>query len=147
MNNQQRWLAAAALGAVLLAGCSTVDSRIARNRDAFNAWPAPVQDRIIQGKVDVGFTPEQVRMALGEPDRVFTRTTADGTTEVWTYREKKPRVSFGVGVGMGSFGGSSGTFGGVGINTGTGYRDDEKLGVVFDRNGQVASIEERQQRR
>lgn len=140
------WIAAAALGALLLAGCSTVDSRIDKNRSAFEAYPTAVQDKIIQGKVDVGFTPDQVRMALGEPDRVFTRTTADGTTEVWGYRERKPRVSFGVGLGFGSFGGSRSSFGGVGLNTGTGYHDDEQLGVVFDRNGRVEKIEERTRR-
>lgn len=142
-----RWMAAAALGALLLAGCSSVDSRIGKNRAAFEAYPAPVQDKIVKGQVDIGFTPDQVKMALGEPDRVFTRTTADGTTEVWGYREQKPRVSFGVGLGFGSFGGSRSTFGGVGINTGTGYRDDEQLGVVFDRNGRVEKIEERTRRR
>jgi hypothetical protein len=133
--------------ALLAAGCSTVDSRIAKNRAAFDAWPAPVQSAIIQGKIGVGFTPDQVRVALGEPDRVFTRTTADGTSEIWSYRDRGPRFSFGVGVGGGSFGRGGGTFGGVGVSTGTGYHDDEKLGVVFDRNGHVSAIEERERRR
>lgn len=128
---------------LLAAGCSSLSSRIAKNREAFASWPPAVQDKIIAGKIDVGFTPEQVRMTLGEPDRVFTRTTADGTSEIWSYRDRKPRVSFGVGVGFGSGGRSGGTFGGVGLGTGGGYRDDEKLGVVFDRTGHVSAIEER----
>lgn len=135
------WMALAIVCA-LLAGCSTIDSRISKNRDAFNTYPPAVQDKIIAGKVDVGFTPEQVRMAMGEPDRVFTRTTADGTSETWAYRDRKPRVGFGVGVGFGG----GGSFGGVGLNTGTGYRDDEKIGVIFDRSGHVASVEERTRR-
>ncbi len=129
----------------LLAGCSTVDSRIDKSRAAFNTWPAPVQDKVVRGQIDVGFTTEQVRVALGQPDRVWSRTTADGTSEVWSYRERGPRFGFGVGVGMGSFGSRGGSFGSIGLSTGTGgYRDDEKVGVVFDRTGRVASIETRE---
>ena len=131
------------LAALCAAGCSTVDSRIAKNRDAFNTWPAPVQDKVVTGQIDIGFTPDQVRVALGEPDRVFSRTTADGTSQIWSYRDRGPRFSFGVGVGMGSFGSRGGSFGGVGLGTGSGYYDDEKLGVVFDATGRVSSIETR----
>lgn len=133
--------------ALLLAGCSTVDSRIAKNRAAFNTWPAPVQDKVVQGQIDVGFTPDEVRVALGEPDRVWSRTTADGTSQVWSYRDRGPRFSFGVGVGMGSFGRHGGSFSSIGVGTGTGYYDDEKMGVVFDPSGRVSAIETRQRTR
>ena len=139
----QTKLSIALLVAFLAAGCSTVDSRIARHRDAFNTWPPAVQDKVVVGQIDLGFTTDQVAVALGEPDRVFTRTTADGTSQVWSYRDRGPRFSFGVGLGMGSWGSRGGSFGGVGIDTGGGYRDDEKLGVVFDQNGRVSSIETR----
>jgi outer membrane protein assembly factor BamE (lipoprotein component of BamABCDE complex) len=129
---------------LVVAGCSTVDSRIADNRAAFNTWPPAVQDKVVLGQIDVGFTTEQVRVALGEPDRVFTRTTADGTSQVWSYRDRGPRFGFGIGIGTGSFGHRGGTFGGVSMGTGGGYHDDEKLGVVFDPSGKVASIETRQ---
>ena len=132
---------------LLAAGCSTVDSRIAKNRAVFNTWPPAVQDKVVQGQIDIGFTPDQVRVAVGEPDRVWTRTTADGTSQVWSYRDRGPRFGFGVGVGMGSFGHRGGSFGGIGINTGTGYLDDEKMGVVFDATGRVSSIETRQRTR
>ena len=33
----------------------------------------------------VGFTPEMVRLALGDPDRIFTRTDANGVNEAWSY--------------------------------------------------------------
>jgi hypothetical protein len=140
-------LALAAACALFAAGCSTVDSRIAKNREAFNTWPAAVQDKVVQGKIDIGFTADQVRVALGEPDRVWTRTTADGTSQVWSYRDRGPRFGFGVGVGMGSFGHRGGSFGSIGIGTGTGYHDDEKMGVVFDSSGRVASIETRERTR
>lgn len=124
----------------LVAGCSTVDSRIAKNRAEFSSWPPAVQDKVVAGKIDLGFTPEQVLMALGEPDRRFTRTTADGTTAVWSYRDHGPKISFGLGLGFG--GRRSGGFGGVVL--GPGYQDDEQLGVVFDRTGKVSAIETRQ---
>ncbi len=136
-------LALLALG-IFGAGCSTVDSRIDKNRAAFNTWPPAVQDKVVVGQIDIGFTADQVRVALGEPDRIWTRTTADGTSQVWSYRDRKPRFSFGVGVGMGSSGHRGGSFGGVGIGTGTGYGDDEKLGVVLDASGRVSSIETRE---
>lgn len=139
----KRFLPITVLLPLLLIGCSTVDSRIAKNRAAFNSWPAAVQDKVVQGQVDVGFTADQVRVALGEPDRVFTRTTADGTSQVWSYRDRGPRFGFGVGVGGGSFGSHGGSFGSVSVGTGTGYRDDEKLGVVIDATGHVSSIEKR----
>ena len=133
--------------ALLAAGCSTVDSRIAKNRAAFNTWPPAVQDKVVVGQIGVGFTSDQVRVALGEPDRVWTRTTADGTSQVWSYRERGPRFSFGVGVGMGSFGRHGGSFGSIGVGTHTGYLDDEKMGVVFDPSGRVSAIETRQRTR
>jgi hypothetical protein len=134
-----------ALAGLLLAaaGCSTVDSRIAKNRDQFNSWPAAVQDKIVLGQIGIGFTPDQVRVALGDPDRVFTRTTADGTSQVWSYRDRSPKFGFGVGVGAGTFGSHGGSFGTVGIGTGAGYHDDEKMGVVFDSAGRVSAIETR----
>ena len=134
---------ALACGAFGAAGCSTVDSRIARNRDLFNTWPSAVQDKVVVGQIDIGFTVDQVRVALGEPDRVFTRTSADGTSQIWSYRDRGPRFGFGVGLGVGSFGSRGGSFGSVGIGTGTGYHDDEKMGVVFDASGRVSSIETR----
>jgi hypothetical protein len=141
-------LAALAALALVAAGCSTVDSRIDKNRAAFNTWPAPVQDKVVRGQIDVGFTTDQVRVALGEPDRIWTRTTGDGTSEVWSYRDRGPRFGFGVGIGVGSFGSRGGSFGSLGVHTGgPGYRDDEKVGVVFDRNGQVSTIETRERTR
>lgn len=40
---------------------------------------------IRRGQVDIGFTGEMVRLALGEPDRISTRRDTDGTSEVWSY--------------------------------------------------------------
>jgi hypothetical protein len=76
-------------------------------------------------------------MALGEPDRTYTRTSAQGTTEVWAYLDHSPTFSFGLGIG--SFGHSSAYGGGVGMTTG-GDRIEDKLRVVF-AGGAVVAIE------
>lgn len=130
------------LGAAGLAGCSTVDSRIASRRAEFAGWPAAVQAKIRAGQIDLGFTPEQVRVALGDPDRIYVRTTAAGEEEVWAYFERRGRFSFGVGVGMGA--GYNNAAGGVVYAPGE-HRDafDAALRVTFQK-GRVASIAQRQ---
>ena len=86
---------------------------------------------------DAGFTPEQVQMALGEPDHTFTRTTEKGMDEVWAYRDRKPRISIGLGVVGG--GGSTRVGGATVVNSGGPYYDDV-LRVVFE-GGRVAAVE------
>ena len=122
--------------------CSTTESRASKSAE-FSSWPVPVQQMVLAGRIDIGFTAEQVQVALGDPDYRSMRTTADGTTEVWGYRDRKPRFSFGVGIG-----GSRGSTGlGTGIMVGPGVRpDDEKVRVIFDRAGRVSSVEEAQRR-
>lgn len=134
----------AALG-LTLAGCSTVDSRIAKNRAAFNTWPPTVQDKVVVGKIDVGFTPDQVRVALGEPDRIWTRTASDGTSQIWSYRDydSRDRVGFGMGMGWGWRGRGFSSIG-VGAWPGYGYYSTERIGIVFGPNGTVTSVETRE---
>jgi hypothetical protein len=120
-----------------LAACSGIDSRIDSNRSAFDTYPPDIQQKIRAGSVDIGFTAEQVRMALGDPDHRYTRQTAEGTLDVWGYRDSGPSFSFGI--GGGSFGGSTGLGGGVGVSTGTDYVED-KTRVVF-QGDRVTSVE------
>lgn len=121
----------------LLSACSTPDSRIDSNRAAFEQYPAAVQEKIRAGRVDVGFTPAMVRLALGEPSRTFTRKTETGEAEVWIYTENKPAISFGFGYASGGYRSGSA----VGVSTSTGARDpDEKARVEF-RDGLVFAVE------
>jgi hypothetical protein len=122
--------------AALITACSTPASRIENKQAVFDSYPPEVQNRIRAGDVSVGFYPEQVTMALGKPDRIYSRQTEAGTSEIWAYRESTPALSLGLG-GFG-FGGNSGVGGGVGVATGG--NDDEKVRVVF-ANGQVVSVE------
>lgn len=122
----------------LLGGCaSTPDTRIANNRASFDSLPAEAQQKIRAGQVAVGFTPEMVRLALGEPDRVFTRHSDRGDTEVWGYRNRGPRFS--IGLGVGTFGRHSAVGGGLGVSTG-GYDPEEKIRVEF-REGRVTAVD------
>ncbi|HTX64665.1 MAG TPA: hypothetical protein VMD31_02765 [Opitutaceae bacterium] len=77
---------AAAMAATLaLAGCSTPESRIRNNPAVFSRLTPEEQAHIRMGQIAVGFDPQMVELALGEPDHVTTRTTAEGASEVWHY--------------------------------------------------------------
>lgn len=83
---KRRFIAwASTLGIVLVAGCSTPARRIERNRALFDSFPYEVQEKVREGVVDLGYTPEMVAMAAGRPDRVYVRRTGEGVTEIWAY--------------------------------------------------------------
>ncbi|HMO04206.1 MAG TPA: hypothetical protein PKC67_02005 [Kiritimatiellia bacterium] len=69
-------------------GCSTPASRIKKNPELFASFPPEAQALIQQGQIDLGFTPDMVSMALGEPNRIYNRTTTEGSVEVWSYTSK-----------------------------------------------------------
>lgn len=130
-------LLALALVALLAACASTPSSRIARNRAEFEKYPPAIRVKIIEGRVDVGFTPAMVRLALGEPARIISRQADRENSEVWIYQGHRPQV--GVGLGFGSYGRHSASSIGVSTSTG-GYDSGEKMRVEF-REGKVAAIE------
>ena len=134
-----RILSVAILAAVGLAvaGCrSTPEKRIAKNEAAFAAMPAEVQAKIRAGQVEVGFTPQQVELAKGKPDRVVRRTTARGEEQSWIYEKRASGLGFGLGVG----GGSGGMGGGVGVSTGG--RGPDVAYVVNFSEGVASSVED-----
>ncbi|HET7535846.1 MAG TPA: hypothetical protein VFJ90_05280 [Candidatus Didemnitutus sp.] len=123
----------------LLAACSTPDSRISQYQARFDTLPPDVQQKIRAGQVEVGYTQDMVFMALGEPDRKYTRQTELGATEVWVYMDHTPQISFGVGVG--SHGSNGGAAMGVSTTTG-GYDPEAKVRVEF-RDAHVTVAEYR----
>ena len=130
-----------AFSIVLIAtGCvSTPASRIAGSKE-FDTYPSAVQEKIINGQVDVGFTAEMVRLALGNPDRISSRQSSKGDSEVWSYDSHKPHVSFSFGVVSG--GRHSAT--GAGVSVGDrGWRDEEWIRVIM-KDGVVTAVERRQ---
>lgn len=68
-----------------LAGCSTPERRISRQPELFASYPAETQELIRQGKVGIGFDEDMVWLAVGEPDRKWTRTDAAGVSEIWAF--------------------------------------------------------------
>ncbi len=70
---------------LFLSGCNTPEARIKREPALFASLSPADQQLIREGKVAIGFTPEMVKLAVGEPDRVYTRTDANGTSESWSY--------------------------------------------------------------
>ena len=118
-------LAAAALA---LLACSTIDSRIHKRQALFDSYPPDVQHNIRNGRIEVGYTPEMVAMALGEPDRKVEAQTEDGVAEVWTYRKNVP--GFSVGMGSGSYVGS-GVGIGSGVSVGEPPRSEDEAVVEF----------------
>jgi len=126
--------------ALLVAGvaaCATPAARIKRRQAAFDGYPPAVQAAVRAGRAEVGFTPEQVELALGRPDRRYERKTAAGTQEVWAYGggSARPSVSLGFGMGGGSYGG--------GLGVGSEAARDDRERIVFE-NGAVLSVEKRQ---
>lgn len=127
--------------AVILAGCSTPQSRTRANPELFESFPPDVQEMIQAGEIDLGFTEEMVRMALGKPDRKYSELTETGRTTVWAYHDRRlgSRLSFGVGTGISRGSGMYG--GGVSVGTGGRLRPEEKMRVSF-ANGEVVGIQQ-----
>ncbi|MBI2516731.1 MAG: hypothetical protein HYV95_07415 [Opitutae bacterium] len=130
---------ALAVFALFFAGCSTPQSRIEQNRAAYDQFPAEVQAKIRSGQVDVGYTPEMVAIALGEPTRKATRKTEAGDAEVWIYHNNSPQFSFGFGMAGG--GRHTAVGGAVDVTTG-GYDPEEAIRVEF-RGGKVSAVDYR----
>lgn len=87
------FLRAALIAAVLvITGCATPESRINKNPELFASFPLDAQEKIRQGQIDVGFTGDMVKMALGDPNRVYSRQTGTGTLEVWSYTSTTTRT-------------------------------------------------------
>ena len=132
-------LFALAVGLAVFAGCNSPESRIKDNPQLFAQLSLEQQNLIKQGKVAVGFTPDMVRLALGDPDRVRVRTDAKGSREVWNYvtYESQDGVILYRGMYHRYWGGPYYPY----YTSVTSYRVHNRLVVAFT-NGRVAEIEE-----
>ena len=122
--------------ALLTLGCaSTPDSRIEQNQALFDTYPVEVQSNIRLGKVALGYDEAMVRMAMSDPDETSTEVNDSGETVMWGYTRSRPGIS--VGVGGGSYGGRTGTRGGVAMGSGP---KREYVAIVEFRTGKVTSV-------
>ena len=130
--------------AFLLAGCATPAKRIQQNQELFDSFPVAAQARIRGGQIDLGFTPDMVRIALGEPQRKLIRRAAGGETEVWLYvdavrRYDRQRVDVD-GLNVSGPGGLRSLGGSAWVNVEQ-NKEFVRTRVEF-QNGAVAAIEE-----
>jgi hypothetical protein len=74
---------------VLLAGCLTLEERIAKRitarADYFASLPAESQERLRKGELQVGDAEDAAWIVFGPPTRKWTRLTAGVTNMVWSY--------------------------------------------------------------
>tara|TARA_Y100001970_G_C13524194_1_gene504454 strand:- start:289 stop:522 length:234 start_codon:yes stop_codon:yes gene_type:complete len=51
-------------------------------------WGKRLIKRIVQGKIELGMTKKQVRIAIGNPNKINTTSSRHGMSEQWIYRSK-----------------------------------------------------------
>ncbi|MFH1217158.1 MAG: hypothetical protein V1706_11720 [Pseudomonadota bacterium] len=72
-----------------LAACMTVqqvrDRRIAASQQTFDSFSPEIQEKVRDGRIEIGFTEEMVRLAWGSPAQTYVRITEKGEATVWTY--------------------------------------------------------------
>lgn len=127
---------------ILVAGCSTPQTRARSNPELMESLSAEERALLEAGEIELGFTEEMVRVALGKPDRKYSERTEEGETVIWAYHVGNLMSGFSVGVGT-SIGGSrrgTGVGAGVGVGTGGRLRAEEKMRVAFE-GGRVVGIE------
>lgn len=129
--------------AAALAACQSPQSRIKKDQAAFDAYPPEVQSAIREGRVEAGFTPEQVAMAIGRPERIYTEKTAASMRETWEYGVGSGS-SAGFGPGIASYGNGGGSAYGAGVGVGPDVPDPRaRLRLVFE-NGKVVGVKRRE---
>jgi len=76
----------AVMVALLLAvGCDTPAYRIKTHPEIYETLEPDVQENVRKGLVRPGYSRDAVFLALGQPDRKYIRTTAEGRHEIWSY--------------------------------------------------------------
>lgn len=70
---------------LLFSGCDTVAVRVLTNYDTFSKLDPKVRANIVRGRVELGYTPEMVRLALGRPNYSSSAAAVKGGYDVWSY--------------------------------------------------------------
>ena len=94
MKRQVVGMAAVAALALVLTGCMTDAERraerISQNQTLYMQLDQATQSRDSQGLIAIGDTPSAVWLALGEPSKRTSDTTAAATVEIWQYFNSIP---------------------------------------------------------
>jgi len=75
----------AATGALILASCSTPQTRISEHPDLYQSLSHRDQALINQGQIRIGMSRTAVWLAWGSQDRKITGNMGGGLTETWVY--------------------------------------------------------------
>jgi hypothetical protein len=70
---------------LLFSGCDTVAVRVLTNYDTFSKLDPKVRANIVRGRVELGYTHEMVRLALGRPNYASASAAVKGGYDVWSY--------------------------------------------------------------
>ena len=76
-----------ATAGLALCGCSSVKSRIDERPGVFASLDPATQAKIRKGEVDLGYTPDMVYLALGEPSSRHQDLTPGGVKMTWVYHQ------------------------------------------------------------
>ena len=74
-----------AASAIIIAGCSTTESRISEHRDLFNSLSPNDQALVSRGQIRVGMSQNAVWLAWGSPDQKAAGAMRGRETETWIY--------------------------------------------------------------
>ena len=74
-----------ALLCALTAGCDTFERRSQGKAALFASLTPEQREKLKQGVIEIGNTPDMVFIALGTPDEKLETTKADGIETVWIY--------------------------------------------------------------
>jgi outer membrane protein assembly factor BamE (lipoprotein component of BamABCDE complex) len=138
-------VASALVCSALFVGCDTPDSRIASSPQIFNSLPPDQQALVKAGQIAVGFTPDEVKLALGDPTRITITTDSTGQHQVWHYVQYEDNQGVVIFTGYyhrwGGWGGPR-FWGDVGYYNGYPVRVHDRIRVAFDSANRVASIQQ-----
>lgn len=126
------------LAVVGMAGCASPDARIKRSPEVFARLSPEQQDLVREGRVGIGFDADAVRLAVGEPDRFWTRTDASGVSEVWSYTNWRSEHGTPLYRGWYHRGLSAYPY----YMNDPARREQEYFKVIFGRDGKVSAVEQ-----
>lgn len=104
--------------AALSGGCSSSQmNRIDQNRHLYEQWPLETRQAVLDGRIEVGMTPDMVLVAWGKPSEVVTQS-ANGD-EIWVFKRggSDGSVYYPGGVSQGIYSSGPGSGSGIGIST------------------------------
>ena len=70
---------------LLFSGCNTAAVRVLTNYETFSKLDPKVRANILRGRIELGYTPEMVRLALGRPNYASSAAAVKGGYNVWSY--------------------------------------------------------------